>query len=238
MNILKFIYSEKATNFLRNLHLFLTGTTTSQKKRWRFRKIFVAFSEYMNFTSSSSEAISSSTASSSNSASSSSASDSSTFSSSSEDKMTTSSSSPKIYYCYIILFFFIFKNISSHSYSTFVNPVKMKYGLNSIIFGLKMMMKSGLEKIFLKSQDAKSLFQKIFIFIEWWIVAQNYKFSNKNDSAHGGDFKEKKILCRDKWNFKQKISPIAYSIFTGWTMIELVGNCVLNHGFLNRWMVH
>ena len=28
----KFIYSEKATIFLRNLHLFLTGTTTSQKK--------------------------------------------------------------------------------------------------------------------------------------------------------------------------------------------------------------
>ena len=29
---LKFIYSEKATKILRNLHLFLTGTTTSQKK--------------------------------------------------------------------------------------------------------------------------------------------------------------------------------------------------------------
>ena len=39
----KFIYSEKATKILRNLHLFLTGSST------RFRKIFVAFSEYMNF---------------------------------------------------------------------------------------------------------------------------------------------------------------------------------------------
>ena len=29
---IKFIYSEKATKFLRNLHLFLTGTSTSQKK--------------------------------------------------------------------------------------------------------------------------------------------------------------------------------------------------------------
>ena len=29
---LKFIYSEKATKILRNLHLFLTGTSTSQKK--------------------------------------------------------------------------------------------------------------------------------------------------------------------------------------------------------------
>ena len=28
----KFIYSEKATKFLRNLHLFLTGTSASQKK--------------------------------------------------------------------------------------------------------------------------------------------------------------------------------------------------------------
>ena len=30
--VLKFIYSEKATKILRNLHLFLTGTSTSQKK--------------------------------------------------------------------------------------------------------------------------------------------------------------------------------------------------------------
>ena len=30
--LLQFIYSEKATKILRNLHLFLTGTTTSQKK--------------------------------------------------------------------------------------------------------------------------------------------------------------------------------------------------------------
>ena len=30
--LLKFIYSEKATNFLQNLHLFLTGTSASQKK--------------------------------------------------------------------------------------------------------------------------------------------------------------------------------------------------------------
>ena len=27
----------------------------------------------------------------------------------------------------------------------------------------------------------KALFRKYFYFIEWWIVAQNYKFSNKND---------------------------------------------------------
>ena len=29
---IKFIYSEKATKILQNLHLFLTGTSTSQKK--------------------------------------------------------------------------------------------------------------------------------------------------------------------------------------------------------------
>ena len=44
-----FIYSEKVTKILRNLHLFLTGTPV--KKRWRFRKNFVVFSEYMNFNS-------------------------------------------------------------------------------------------------------------------------------------------------------------------------------------------
>ena len=30
--MLKFIYSEKATKILRNLHLFLTNSSTSQKK--------------------------------------------------------------------------------------------------------------------------------------------------------------------------------------------------------------
>ena len=48
--LIKFIYSEKATKFLRNLHLFCLVQHTV-KKRWRFRKIFVAFSEYMNFNS-------------------------------------------------------------------------------------------------------------------------------------------------------------------------------------------
>ena len=35
----KIIYSEKATKFLRNLHLFLIGTSTSQKKGGDFAKI-------------------------------------------------------------------------------------------------------------------------------------------------------------------------------------------------------
>ena len=48
LNFLKFIYSEMATKFLRNLHLFLTVTSTSQKKV-EISQNFVAFSEYMNF---------------------------------------------------------------------------------------------------------------------------------------------------------------------------------------------
>ena len=42
------MYSEKATKFLRNLHLFWL-VLVPVKIRWRFRKNFVASSEYMNF---------------------------------------------------------------------------------------------------------------------------------------------------------------------------------------------
>ena len=60
--------------------------------------------------------------------------------------------------------------------------------VNSTIFGLKMVMKSGLEKMFLKSHHAQSPFSEFFFyFIERWIFAQNYN---------------------GKWNFKPKISPI------------------------------
>ena len=45
------------------------------------------------------------------------------------------------------------------SYSSIVYPVKMEYGSKNNIFGLKMMVKSGLEKIFLKFLHAQSLFQ-------------------------------------------------------------------------------
>ena len=44
---------------------------------------------------------------------------------------------------------------------TVVSPVKMVYGWNFSISGLKMMVKSGLEKIFLKFLHAQSLFGKI-----------------------------------------------------------------------------
>ena len=42
--------------------------------------------------------------------------------------------------------------------STIVSPVKMKYGRNFSISGLKMMVKSGLEKIFLKFLNALTIF--------------------------------------------------------------------------------
>ena len=61
-----------------------------------------------------------------------------------------------------------------------------------------MMMKSVLEKIFLKSHHAQSPFsENLFYFIERWIFAQNYN---------------------GKWNFKPKISPIFhfYWVIDGW----------------------
>ena len=48
----------------------------------------------------------------------------------------------------------------------------MEYVSEINIFGLKMMVKSGLEKIFLKSLHAQSLFRKLFCFIERWIFGK------------------------------------------------------------------
>ena len=48
MNILKFIYSEKATKFCEILHLLLT-TVHTVKSKGKILQNFVAFSEYMNF---------------------------------------------------------------------------------------------------------------------------------------------------------------------------------------------
>ena len=48
LNWLKFIYSEKATNFLQNLHLTLSYVV-AVKSEVEILKNFVAFSEYMNF---------------------------------------------------------------------------------------------------------------------------------------------------------------------------------------------
>ena len=45
--------------------------------------------------------------------------------------------------------------------------LKIEYVYKTNIFSQKMMMKSGLEKIFLKFLHAQSLFQKVFIITEF-----------------------------------------------------------------------
>ena len=59
--------------------------------------------------------------------------------------------------------------------STLVSPVKMEYGWNVSISGLKMMMKSGLGKIFLKFLHALTM---LFLLLNLYFWS---KFSNKND---------------------------------------------------------
>ena len=50
MSLLKFIYSEKATKFCEIFPLLLT-TVHTVKRKGKIPQNFVAFSEYMNFTS-------------------------------------------------------------------------------------------------------------------------------------------------------------------------------------------
>ena len=59
--------------------------------------------------------------------------------------------------------------------STLVSPVKMEYGWNFSISGLKIMMKSGLGKIFLKFLYALTM---LFLLPNLYFWS---KFSNKND---------------------------------------------------------
>ena len=58
----------------------------------------------------------------------------------------------------------------------------MEYGPENNIFVLKMMMKSGPEKIYFKIPPcAKPFLEDLFFFIERGIFESNCKFSNKND---------------------------------------------------------
>ena len=59
--------------------------------------------------------------------------------------------------------------------STLVSPVKMEYGRDLSISDLKMMVKSGLGKIFLKFLHALTV---SFLLLNF---NQKYKFSNEND---------------------------------------------------------
>ena len=56
-------------------------------------------------------------------------------------------------------------NTPNMTNSTLVSQVKMEYGWNFSIFGLKMMMKSGLGKIFLKFLHALTIFITEFVLL-------------------------------------------------------------------------
>ena len=47
-----------------------------------------------------------------------------------------------------------------------VHPVKMEYGWNFNIFGLKMMVKSGVEKFYCKFLHAQAIFKQFFLLYE------------------------------------------------------------------------
>ena len=72
-----------------------------------------------------------------------------------------------------LLYLSILINTQYMTNSTLVSPVKMEYGCNFSIFGLKMMMKSGLGKIFLKFLLSLTM---SFLLLNF---DQKYKFSNK-----------------------------------------------------------
>ena len=94
---------------------------------------------------------------------------------------------------------------------TIVYPVKMEYGWNFRISGLKMMVKSGLEKIFWNSSMCKPFSIKWIYLIERRSFDQKNKFSKKMTwCAHGVNFQKSScgISTYDKWNFKPQISSI------------------------------
>ena len=121
--------------------------------------------------------------------------------------------------------------------STLVSRAKMEYGWNFSISGLKMMMKSGLGKIFLKFFHALTM---LFLLLNLYFWS---KFSNKNDMVSARrNFKN--IFPRPLFIiiFRPEMLKFhQYSISTGDTKVEFVIYCVLsicciyrtrhNHGF-------
>ena len=107
--------------------------------------------------------------------------------------------------------------------STLVSPVKMEYGWNFSISGLKMMMKSGLGKIFLKFLHALTM---SFLLLNF---DQKYKFSNKNNMVSAWrNFKN--IFPRPLFIiiFRSEMLKFhPYSILTGDSMVGFVIFCVL-----------
>ena len=89
--------------------------------------------------------------------------------------------------------------------------VKMEYISKINIFGWKMTVKSGKEKIFWNSSMREPFSFHSFYLIERRTFAQNYKFINTNDLVcPWRDFDKR--FCDEctynKWNFKPQISPI------------------------------
>merc|ERR1739846_184714 len=111
--------------------------------------------------------------------------------------------------------------------STLVSPVKMEYGWNFSISGLKMMMKSCLGKIFLKFLHALTM---SFLLLNF---DQKYKFSNKNNMVSAWrNFKN--IFPRPLFIiiFRPEMLKFhPYSILTTDTRVEFVIYCVLNSYF-------
>ena len=115
--------------------------------------------------------------------------------------------------------------------STLVSPVKMEYGWNFSISGIKMMTKSGPGKIFLKFLHALTMLFLLLNFYFW------SKFSNKNDMVSTWrNFKN--IFPRPLFIiiFRPEMLKFhPYSILTGDTRVEFVIYHVLNQkmGFQN-----
>ena len=102
--------------------------------------------------------------------------------------------------------------------STLVSPVKMEYGWNFSISGLKMMMKSGLGKIFLKFLHALTMLILLLNLYFW------SKFSNKNDMVSAWrNFKN--IFPKPHFIIifrPEMLNFHPYSILTGDTRVEFV----------------
>ena len=107
-------------------------------------------------------------------------------------------------------------------FGTPVSPVKMEYGWNFSIFGLKMMMKSGVGKIFLKFLHALTM---LFLLLNLYFWS---KFSNKNDMVSAWrNFKN--IFSRPLFTiiFRPEMLKFhPYSILTRQTMVRFVIYCV------------
>ena len=112
---------------------------------------------------------------------------------------------------------------------TIVSPVKMEYGWNFSMSGLKVV-KSGLEELFLKFLHALAIFyfKQIFL-IERRNFDQKYKFSNKNKMVSAWrNFKN--IFSRPLFTIifrPEMLIFYPYSILTGNTRVEFVIYCVL-----------